>query len=276
MHQGRALVASYPDDLWESLADMSGLLLSTESLETTLSRVAALAVRCIAGCDAVGATLFENGRPTTRAATGGLVYEVDHYQYDIDDGPCLSAVRDGQVHQVLDMSTSLDWPEFCGHAAARGINSSMSLPLVVRGSALGALNFYSRTSRAFTEADLGVASAFAAQAAVALANAETYAASVHLAEQLREALSSRGVIDQAKGILMAQQGWTEEQAFEALRAISSRRNLKLRLVAAEMVAGVADGRVGAPAAVEGAAPPPASAPAAVDGAAPPEAPAPRV
>jgi hypothetical protein len=73
-------VAAYPDDLWRAVADLSGLLLSAESLETTLSRVADLAVRCIAGCDAVGVTLFVDGQATTRAATGGLVYEVDHYQ----------------------------------------------------------------------------------------------------------------------------------------------------------------------------------------------------
>lgn len=244
-----------PDELWKAIADLSGFLLSAESLEATLSRVTHLAVRCIPGCDAVGATLFQDGRATTRAATGGLVYEVDHYQYDIDDGPCLAAVRDCEVHEVEDMSDSPEWPDFCSHAAQRGIRSSVSFPLVVRGEALGALNFYSRTARAFTDVDREMALAFATQAAVALANAQTYSASVRLVEQLREALSTRGVIDQAKGILMAQQGWSEEDSFEALRAISSRRNTKLRLVAAEIVAGRGGGKSPGPVAVpEGVAP----------------------
>lgn len=232
-------MAIYPDDLWQSVADLSGLLLSAESLETTLCRVADLAVRCISGCDAVGVTLFRDGKATTRAATGGLVYEVDHYQYDVGDGPCLSTVREGQVHQIDDMSTSELWPEFCSHAAERGINSSVSFPLIVRGVALGALNFYSRSAKAFTDMDREVPFAFAAQAAVALANAETYAASIRLAEQLRDALTSRGVIDQAKGILMAQQGWGDEESFEALKAISSRRNVKLHDVCVEIVSAVA-------------------------------------
>jgi AmiR/NasT family two-component response regulator len=89
--------------------------------------------------------------------------------------------------------------------------------LVVRGESLGALNFYSRSAGAFTDGDREVPFALAAQAAVALANAEAYAASVALAAQLREALASRGVIDQAKGILMAQQRWGEHDAFERSR-----------------------------------------------------------
>lgn len=242
-------MSSDPDELWKAVADLSGFLLSAESLETTLSRVTHLAVSCIPSCDEVGATLFEGGRATTRAATGGLVYEVDHYQYDIDDGPCLAAVSDGLVHEVEDMSESLLWPEFCAHAVQRGIRSSISFPLLVSGEALGALNFYSHTIEAFTDGDREMALTFATQAAVAMANAQTYAASVRLVEQLREALSTRGVIDQAKGILMAQQGWSEEDAFEALRAISSRRNTKLRRVAAEIVASHSGGTPSVPTAI---------------------------
>ena len=77
----------YPDELWRAVADLSGLLLSEEDQETTLRRVSDLAVRSIDDCDAVGVTLFTGGKATTRAATGGLVYEIDHYQYDIGEGP---------------------------------------------------------------------------------------------------------------------------------------------------------------------------------------------
>lgn len=183
----------------------------------------------------MGVTMFVDGKATTRAATGRLVYEVDNYQYALGDGPCLSTVGDGQVHEILDMAESSRWLEFCHHANQRGIRSSISFPLLVRDRALGALNFYSSQAGAFSAVDRGVLGAFAAQAAVALANAEAYAASVALAAQLGEALVSRGVIDQAKGILMAQQCWDEDQAFEALKAISSRRNAKIRDVAAEIV-----------------------------------------
>jgi len=228
-------VASYPDALWQGVAELSGLLLSEENQETTLKRVADLAVRCLPSCDAVGVTLVADGEATTHAATGGLVYEVDHYQYDIDDGPCLQAVRDGQPYEVEDMALSARWHDFCQHAAERGIQSSLSLPLVVRGEALGALNLYARHARAFTPADRETALMFAVQAAVVLANAQTFAAGVRLAHQLREALDSRAVIDQAIGVVIAQRQCEADEAFERLRERSQHTHRKLRLVAADVL-----------------------------------------
>jgi len=226
---------SYPDDLWHSIADLSSLLLTEESLETTLRRVADLAVRSIVGCDAVGVTLFEDGRPSTRAATGGLVYEVDNYQYEIGEGPCVQTVCDQRPYEIQDMGADCRWPQFCRHAAERGIHSSLSLPLTVRGQTLGALNMYSRTSGTLPDADRETALLFASQGAVALANAQTYAASVRLATQLGEALHSRAVIDQAKGIIMAHNHCDEKKAFEALRTASQTNNRKLRDIAQDIV-----------------------------------------
>lgn len=226
----------YPDELWRSVADLSGLLLAEEDQETTLRRVGDLAVRSIANCDAVGVTINNGPVPVIRAATGGLVYEVDNYQYDVGQGPCLHAVLSGEITQIDDMATDQRWPQFSGHGAERGMRSSLSLPLVVRGETLGALNLYSHRAEAFGPADRETGAMFAAQAAVALANAHTYAASVKLAEELRNALDSRSVIDQAIGILVARHGHAPDAAFDALRVISQRENRKLRHVAAETVA----------------------------------------
>ena len=225
----------YPDELWRSVADLSGLLLSEEDQETTLRRVADLAVRGIGDCEAVGVTLFDGDKATTRAATGGLVYEVDHYQYDIGEGPCLTAIEHQEMIAVEDMATEQRWPRFCRHAADRGTHSSLSFPLLVRGESLGALNLYARRSQAFTLADRETGAMFATQAAVALANAQTYAASVRLARGLHEALDSRAVIDQAIGILIGRNGYNQRLAFEALRVASQSENRKLKHVAENIV-----------------------------------------
>jgi GAF domain-containing protein len=225
----------YPDELWRSVADLSGLLLTEEDQETTLRRVGDLAVRCIEGCDAVGVTISDEATAATRAATGGLVYEVDSYQYGIGEGPCLQAVADKEIVEIRDMATDERWPRFGRHAAERGVHSSLSLPLVVRGQALGALNLYAYRSEAFSAADRQTGTMFAAQAAVAYANAQTYAASVKLARDLREALESRAVIDQAMGILIARNGCSTEAAFTELRIASQKENRKLREVAADLV-----------------------------------------
>ncbi len=76
---------------------------------------------------------------------------------------------------------------------------------------------------------------FAAQAAVALTNADTYAASVKLAAELRGALDSRAVIDQAMGILIGQNGYSQDLAFDTLKITSQSQNRKLRHVAEEIV-----------------------------------------
>ncbi len=228
-------MADYPDELWRSVADLSGMLLSEENQETTLRRVSDLAVRSIANCEAVGVTLFVDGKAATRASTGGLVYEVDHYQYDIGEGPCLQSMLDETVIEVQDMATEQRWPRFGQHAAERGVHSSLSFPLMVRGQALGALNLYAHQPRAFSVTDRETGSMFAAQAAVALTNADTYAASVKLTGELRCALDSRAVIDQAMGILIGQNGCSQDLAFDALRASSQSENRKLRLVAEEII-----------------------------------------
>lgn len=228
-------MSQYPDELWRSVADLSGLLLSEEDQETTLRRVADLAVRSIPDCDAVGVTLFRGGKATTRAATGGLAYEIDHFQYDIGEGPCLSAIHDQQMIEIEDMATEVRWPRFCRHAAERGTRSSLSFPLLVRGEALGALNLYARRAAAFSAADHDTGAMFATQAAVVVANSQTYGASVRLAAHLREALDSRAVIDQAMGILIARNGYSQDLAFAALRVTSQSENRKLHHVAQEIV-----------------------------------------
>jgi GAF domain-containing protein len=237
-------VPAYPDELWRSVADLSGLLLSEEDQETTLRRVGDLAVRSIPSCDAVGVTLRNVEGSSTRAATGGLVYEVDQYQYEVGEGPCLEAVSTRSIVEVKDMATEERWPSFARHAADRGIHSSLSLPMVVRGEPLGALNLYAFRSGAFDESSRQTGAMFAAQAAVVVANAQTYAASVSLTQELRQALDSRATIDQAIGILMARTGCSDETAFDQLRVRSQSTNRKLREVAADLIREVTSG--GAP------------------------------
>src|SRR5207237_5885763 len=99
----------------------------------------------------------------------------------------------------------------------------------------GALNLYSKAAERYDEADEETAALFSEQAAVACANAEVYWRTYSLTEHLREALESRDVIGQAKGILMARRGCTPDAAFEALRKVSQHRNIKLRQVAEQVV-----------------------------------------
>ena len=133
------------------------------------------------------------------------------------------------------------WPRFVTAMADSGMHAMLAVPLIVRDRTLGALNIYSRTPAPFSAEDFSVAELYAGQAGVALANLETHEAAVELAAQLRRALDSRAVIEQAKGILMASRGVDAQEAFETLVTASQHENRKLHDIAATVVETVLGG-----------------------------------
>lgn len=214
-------------------SDPLGLLRAGETWHETLERVAETACATLPGT-AGSVTLWRADAPYTVVSTDELARTVDEAQYETMEGPCLDASRYGETYVVADMAREPRWPVFADLAARRGVRSSLSLPLLVRDEPIGALNLYSRDPAAFAGA-VEAGEAFATEASVAVANAEIYHQARVLAEQLQEAMDSRAVIEQAKGVLMAGQGCPPEQAFELLRAASQRENVKIRDIAKRIV-----------------------------------------
>jgi GAF domain-containing protein len=224
-------VDGQPEELDQALATLSRLLLTEEDLDHALSRVAELAVGTVVACDCCGVSLSGDRGVGTRVATSQIARQVDEEQYAADEGPCLTAVRTGEpVNLQLISATRDQWPAFARAAAAVGVTSSYSVPMTVDHQTVGALNLYSRTGP-FQEADRGIAGQLARQAAVTLANVRAYAVSQELVSQLDEALRSRDVIGQAKGILMERHKINADEAFQVLVRASQRGHLKLREVA---------------------------------------------
>jgi GAF domain-containing protein len=130
-------------------------------------------------------------------------------------------------------------------AREQGLRSSLSLPLFVKDTSVGALNLYSFDRiHAFDDDARAHFEGFAAQASTALMLALRQAKHQATNQQLEAALVSRTVIDQALGIIMGQQRCTAHEAFDILRAHSQNNNIKLRDVAAQLVAHTSDGRPG--------------------------------
>jgi AmiR/NasT family two-component response regulator len=120
--------------------------------------------------------------------------------------------------------------------AARGARSSLSLPLPVQGEAIGAMNLYARVVDAFDDASQELAAAFAAYAAVAVANAVSYSSAADAARNLQHAMEHRAEIEQAKGVIMGSAGCDADEAFHLLVQQSQHENRKLRDIAQEVVA----------------------------------------
>jgi GAF domain-containing protein len=226
---------SRSDEVAMAMHELAHLLVSEEGVEETLQRIADLAARVVDDCDAAGVTLHVDGRYVTAAYTDERTLAVDRGQYDRGHGPCLQSMRDKAVVQFDIEDASERWPDFVTDARANGVRSFLAAPLMLKGEAIGALNLYSSKPRGFTALDDVLVALFTGQAAVAVANAKTYADAVTLTDQLREAISSRAVIEQAKGVLMARHGVDADTAFGMLREMSQHRNVKLRLIAEQIV-----------------------------------------
>jgi GAF domain-containing protein len=225
------------DDVAASITELQGLLLATPGIEEFLQELAVLSARTVANGLSCGITLQPDGRPLTVAASDSRAAQVDEAQYGLDQGPCLQALRTGQQVLIEDMAGEARWGGFAARAAANGIRSCLSMPLAAEGIR-GALNLYSPEPRTFGAAETRRAETFAASAAGALALAARQASYAALTDQLRAALASRSVIDQAIGIIMAQERCPAAQAFAILRAASHNRNVKLREIARGIVTSI--------------------------------------
>ncbi len=216
-------------ELAETFAEVARVLLAEEDAEATMNRISRLAVETIEGCDHAGITLVEGRKVTTAGASDDVPTTVDAIQYETDDGPCLNAIREHVSIKSDDLLTERRWPRFSHRAAQEtGVRSMLSFRLFVEEDTMGALNLYSKQQAAFDDEALAIGSVFATHAAVALSSARHD-------EHMQAAVQGRDLIGQAKGILMAQQGVSADEAFEILRRASQRTNSKLREVAAGLV-----------------------------------------
>jgi len=222
-------------DLTEVMTRLAGLLFSEETLQSMLDVTSQLARATFPDAAGAGVTLIRNGRKFTAAYTDEVVEHADALQYQLDEGPCLAAWRDNTIVRMDDMQTEDRWPRWTAAAAVLEIRSSVSAPLRVRGEALGACKVYSRIPGSFDASHEELLSMFGESAAIVLANMEGFVQAQEASEQLKEALVSRDVIGQAKGILMEREGIDDEAAFAMLRQASQTRNVKLRNIARSIV-----------------------------------------
>jgi GAF domain-containing protein len=176
-----------------------------------------------------------NGGPKTVASSGDFAVEVDQYQYDADAGPCLQALRQGETVLVNDQIAETRWPEYTASAVKHGVGSSLSVPLQAGGRTVGAFNAYSLERQAFDAQAQDTAEKLASYAGVVVNNAALYFTAASRADQMAEAMQSRAIIEQAKGILMGARQCDADQAFEILVNLSQNSHRKLREVAQTVV-----------------------------------------
>jgi anti-anti-sigma regulatory factor len=215
--------------------DLSKVIVTDYAPEAACLLLAELAAATVEGAQSVSISVRQSGDLVCAASTQALAGDLETLQIELGEGPAMDALASGAPQCTPSLVTERRWPEFSNRALYRGIASVLSVPLPTHRSTFAALTLYSNSERAFTQSSFERAGSLAAQGAVVIANSILYWQVTELADQLKEALESRAVIDQAKGILMAREGMSADEAFATLLRASQSGNVKVRDIAQKLV-----------------------------------------
>jgi PAS domain S-box-containing protein len=192
------------------------------------TEVAQICQEIIAPAAAVSVVVGAPASPTTVASDSQLAQAMDGLQIQADEGPCHQAWERGEVVVTHRLDEDPRWPELVRMAARERVASVLAIPVSLADETVGVVNAYATEPGIFADLDTHTTELLAAAVAAVIHQVLERDRLTRLNAQLEEALTSRAVIDQAKGILMARYGYDPDQAFQHLVRVSRRRNIKLR------------------------------------------------
>lgn len=219
-------------DLVRAFASAAADISSPSEPGAMLQAIVDVACRSMADVDHVGVTLNRRtGGLLTDAATDPLVHELDRVQYDLGQGPCLAALHGG-THEPATVAEDLRhetrWRGFVRRAVPLGVRAVLAVRLQTGTEVVGVLNMYSTSSDTISQDTRALASLFAVQAAYAYGYTRQIG-------NLVVAIESRETIGNAVGIVMERYSLTRERAFEYLVRVAATSEVKLRIVAEELL-----------------------------------------
>jgi len=233
-------VTTISEDALDAITELAGIVLVTEDLSKTYVEMCRIAVRAVPPAVGASVTTYPEGRPAA-AASDPWAQDLDELQFEEHEGPCLDAYRTGNAFRVRDFESETRWPFYSQQAVRKGARSMTSVPLTAQGNVVGALNLYSRSADAFDAEATALAHVVAGQVGLASQVSAAFFRHRDLAEQLADAMASRAVIEQAKGVIMADRRCDADAAFAILREMSQRNHRKLREIARDVVENVSRG-----------------------------------
>jgi len=172
----------------------------------------------------------------TIGATDQSMVTLDAAQYEAGGGPCVEVLESRDAIYVEDIVTDSRWEHFRHTAEELGVEASLSLHIPVDAEQMAAsLNLYAKKRLDLSDDTVRLALTYADQLAATILSVDAHRATARLAENMAEAMRTRAVIEQAKGILMADHQLTEDEAFHRLVELSQHSNIKVRDVARRLV-----------------------------------------
>jgi GAF domain-containing protein len=230
--------AAMADDvrLLGSLRRYARTMAGEYDLSDVLYQLSNDAVEVLGVAGAGVAVADDHGHLRYAAASGADVAVLERSQEEHQAGPCVDAYRTRRRVIVEDIASRSDWPEYRADALRLGLHSVAGIPFILRGERLGAINLYDREVRTWADDDLEGAAVIADMAAGTMTR-ERLEDAHRLACQLQQALDSRVLIEQAKGILSAELALSVDEAFDLLRQHARNSNATLPTVAEAVIGG---------------------------------------
>jgi len=202
-----------------------------------------LAVRCVELLDVAAAGIVladQSGSLRTVAASDERARLLELFEVQNDEGPCRDCYQFGAAVVNVDLDAARErWPQFAPKAIAEEFRSANALPLRLRSQVIGSLNLF-HADGGLDNAELRTAQALADAATIGILQQRTIRRGEVVAGQLQAALTSRIIIEQAKGVLAERLRISTDDAFGVLRAAARSRNRLLSDLAREVADGSAD------------------------------------
>jgi GAF domain-containing protein len=226
------------DDLTLALARIKGLLLTEEKVDRAVQALAEGIRDAFPGSSGAGVSLLdEQGRRTSTGVTDQVVLAADTAQYDLGQGPCLTAWATERTVIVHDVSTDDRWPVWSHAVAGLSLRSVISSPLMAGTRCLGALKIYSTQPGVYDARTALALEKLVFPAATLLDNIQTSEAPQRISEALSAALHSRDTINRAQGFLIHKHDLSPEQALMELVQLSKTSKQPLLSVSTEILSG---------------------------------------
>jgi hypothetical protein len=203
-----------------------------------------LAARSVELLDVAAAGIMladQAGLLMTVAASDERARLLELFEIQTDQGPCRDCYRLGAPVVNVDLDAARErWPQFAQQALAGGFRSANALPLRLRSQVVGSLNLFHAGTGGLGSAELRLAQALADAATIGILHQRIVRRGETVAGQLQLALTSRIVIEQAKGVLAERLQISADDAFEVLRSAARSRNRLLSDLARDVTSGSAD------------------------------------
>ncbi|MBT2515528.1 GAF and ANTAR domain-containing protein [Arthrobacter sp. ISL-30] len=220
---------------------MTGGFLTEENASKAVQSLAYVLKDSVPGSAGAGASVINaRGRRESAGATDPVVLRADKLQYELGQGPCLSAWAEQCTIIIQDTEQETRWPKWTAAVADLPLRSVLSAPVTTEGRRIGALKVYSPEPMAFDDHSVFLIERLAIPAAVMLGNARDREATQRLSSKLVEALADRDMISRAEGMLIERMNITSREAFSVMLSASRGEGKPLHHVAREIVHGMTD------------------------------------